>query len=121
MNWYIKALKNYAVFSGRAGRKEYWYFLLFHFIILIVLAFIDVQIGWFDAQRSIGVLAFLYSLAVLLPALGVTIRRLHDTNRSGWWIFISLIPLIGGIILLVFMALAGTPGSNQYGANPADV
>jgi len=112
MNWYLEVLKKYAVFSGRARRKEYWYFVLFSIIVSIVLASIDAVIG------SVGLLSGLYCLAVLIPSVAVFVRRLHDTDRSGWWIFIGLIPLVGFIVLLVFMALDSSPGDNQYGANP---
>ena len=111
MSWYLLVLKKYAVFSGRARRKEIWYFILFDAIFAFVLGFIDSLIG-------IYVLSSLYSLAVLLPSLGVSIRRLHDTGRTGWWIFIGLIPLIGAIILLVFFVTDSQPETNQYGPSP---
>lgn len=111
MNWYIDVLKKYAVFNGRARRQEYWMFFLFNFIIAVLLGVIDAVLG-------IGFLSTLYALAVLLPSLGVAIRRLHDTGRSGWWVLISLIPLIGFIILIVFFVQDSQPGTNEYGANP---
>ncbi len=111
MSWYIMVLKKYAVFDGRARRKEYWYFALFSFIISLVLGLIDQAIG-------INVLGSLYGLAVLLPAVGVSIRRLHDTGRSGWWLLIGLIPLIGTIILIIYMASDSQVGTNQYGSSP---
>ena len=114
MNWYLAVLKKYAVFNGRAQRKEYWLFFLFNIIIAFVLGFIDGLIG------SQGVLGLLYSLAVLIPSIAVSIRRLHDTERSGWWLLIGLIPLIGAIVLLVFMVQDSKPGQNQYGANPKE-
>ena len=118
MSWYLEVLKKYAVFSGRARRMEYWMFILFNIIITVVLALIDSLIGTFSPQAGVGLLGGLYALAVLIPSLAVTIRRLHDTGRSGWWIFISLIPVIGGIVLLIFMLLDSQPGENRYGANP---
>ncbi|MFI8236139.1 DUF805 domain-containing protein [Streptomyces sp. NPDC085866] len=111
MHWYVDVLKKYAVFSGRARRQEYWMFFLFNLIISIVLTVVDRAIGS-------NVISLIYTLAVLLPGLGVTIRRLHDTGRSGWWIFISLIPLVGTIILIVFLATEGKAEQNQYGPNP---
>lgn len=99
MNYYIEALKNYAVFTGRATRKQYWMFILFHLIIVFVLSIIDGLIG-----GEMNILTTIYGLAVLLPSVGIAIRRLHDTNRSGWWLLISLVPLIGAIILIVFFA-----------------
>jgi len=120
MNWYIGVLKKYAVFSGRARRKEYWFFVLFTILISIVLAIIDRFTGTYSAEYGMGLLGGLYTLAVLLPSIGVTIRRLHDTGRSGWWILLVLIPLIGAIVLLVFMVLDSQPGTNEYGPNPKE-
>jgi uncharacterized membrane protein YhaH (DUF805 family) len=120
MNWYLDALKNYAVFGGRARRKAYWLYTLITWIIIFILAFIDGMIGTFNAANSVGVLSGLYWLATLLPSLGVTVRRLHDTERSGWWIFISLIPLVGGIILLVFLCQDSQKDANEYGPNPKE-
>jgi len=111
MNWYIDVLKKYAVFGGRARRKEYWMFFLFNLIIAFVIGFIEGLVG------SPGVIGMLYMLAVLIPGLAVTVRRLHDTSRSGWWFFIAFIPF-GGLVLLVFMVLDSTPGDNTYGPNP---
>ncbi|MEV7199009.1 DUF805 domain-containing protein [Streptomyces griseoluteus] len=111
MHWYVDVLKKYAVFSGRARRQEYWMFFLFNLIITIVLAIVDSAL---DTQ----VLQLVYSLAVLIPGLAVAVRRLHDTGRSGWWILIGLIPLVGFIILLVFLASEGKPEANEYGPNP---
>jgi len=108
----MKVLKQYAVFSGRARRTEYWMFVLFNVLAAIALAIVD---GLVDAK---GALSAVYSLAVLIPSLAVTVRRLHDTDRGGLWILISLIPLIGGIILLVFMLQEGTRGDNQFGPDP---
>jgi uncharacterized membrane protein YhaH (DUF805 family) len=118
MNWYVEVLKKYAVFSGRARRKEYWMFFLFNLIITFVLILIDSLMGTISPQSGLGLLSGLYSLAVLIPSIAVTIRRLHDTGRSGWWILIGLVPVIGGIVLLVFMVLDSEPGANQYGPNP---
>ncbi|MCH8266386.1 MAG: DUF805 domain-containing protein [Acidobacteria bacterium] len=111
MNWYIGVLKKYAVFSGRARRKEYWMFLLFHIIIIFALSIIEGIVG------SNPVLTILYMLAVLLPGLAVTVRRLHDTGKSGWWLLIGIVPLIG-IVILVFMVQDSQAGDNQYGPNP---
>lgn len=130
MNWYIKVLKQYVDFGGRARRKEYWMFTLFSVIISIVLALIDAFVfrtgtfagtagsGGAGFSASIGVLGAIYSLAVLLPTLAVGVRRLHDTDRSGWWLLIALVPFVGGIILLVFFVLEGTRGANRFGADP---
>ncbi|MET9932783.1 MULTISPECIES: DUF805 domain-containing protein [unclassified Streptomyces] len=111
MNWYLDVLKKYAVFSGRARRKEFWMFQLFNIIAVIILSILDSVLG-------IQILSLVYALAVLLPSLGVSVRRLHDTGRSGWWILIALVPLVGGIILLVFNCLEGEQQQNAYGPNP---
>jgi uncharacterized membrane protein YhaH (DUF805 family) len=118
VSWYLEALKKYAVFSGRARRAEYWYFVLFNIIVAVVLSLIDTLLGTFNFMQGVGLLSGLYALAVLIPTLAVTVRRLHDIDRTGWWIFINLIPLIGFIVLLVFAVTEGTPGSNRYGPNP---
>lgn len=118
MDWYLAVLKKYADFSGRARRKEYWLFTLFSIIITIVLTIIDGVTGMLNAELGIGVLSGIYSLAVLIPTIAVTVRRLHDTDRTGWWMLILLIPLIGAIVLLIFMVLEGTSGDNQYGGDP---
>jgi uncharacterized membrane protein YhaH (DUF805 family) len=108
MNWYVAVLKKYAVFEGRAARTEYWMFVLFNLIVSVVLSIVDRMIG-------IHALGVLYSLAVLLPSIGVGIRRLHDTDRSGWWLLIALVPFVGWIVLLYFVVQDSTPGDNQYG------
>jgi uncharacterized membrane protein YhaH (DUF805 family) len=118
VSWYLEALKKYAVFSGRARRMEYWYFVLFNLIVAIVLALIDTLLGTTTGVSSFGILSGIYSLAVLIPTLAVLVRRLHDIDRTGWWIFINLIPLVGTIVLLVFALTPGTPGSNRYGPDP---
>jgi len=117
MHWYLDVLKKYTVFQGRAHRTEYWMFTLFNMLIYIGLMIIDGILG-LGGEGGAGLLGLLYSLAVLLPSLAVTVRRLHDTGRSGWWLLIGLIPIVGGIVLLVFMVLDSQPESNQYGPNP---
>jgi len=114
MNWYIKAWKKYAVFGGRAARQEYWYFLLFHILVYILLSIIAGVIG----GKVGGSLLSLYTFAVTIPGLSATVRRLHDTNRSGWWILISLIPGIGAFVLLAFLAQESHAVENQYGSRP---
>ena len=117
MNWYISALKKYAVFSGRARRKEYWMFFLFNIIFAIAAIILDNVIGTAIGGVGYGLIYFLYLLAVILPGIAVAVRRLHDIGKSGGWLFIALIPLIGGIWLLVLMCTEGTPGENEYGSN----
>lgn len=111
MNWYLEVLKKYAEFNGRARRQEYWMFMLFNILISFAIGFVE---GFFG---SAGILSFVYALAVLIPGIAVTVRRLHDTGRSGWWVLISLVPVVG-IVLLVFMCLDSQSDGNQYGANP---
>jgi uncharacterized membrane protein YhaH (DUF805 family) len=118
MNWYLQALKKYADFSGRARRKEYWYFVLFYVIILVVLLVIDGFVGTQLGGAGFGILTCIYALAVLIPALAVTVRRLHDTGRSGWWILIQLVPLVGWIVLLIFLLIDSQPEQNAYGPSP---
>lgn len=118
MEWYLKVLKNYAGFSGRARRKEYWYFVLFNLIISVVLGIVDGVTGSVNAETGMGLLGSIYTLAVLIPAIAVSVRRLHDTGRTGWWLLISLVPLVGFIVLIVFLVQDSTPGENEYGANP---
>ncbi|HWZ71345.1 MAG TPA: DUF805 domain-containing protein [Casimicrobiaceae bacterium] len=118
MNWYLQALKKYADFSGRARRREYWFFVLFNLIVSVVLAVCDVVLGTYSAAASIGILSGIYTLAVLIPGIAVTVRRLHDAGRSGWWILIVLVPIVGWIVLLVFMLLDTQPGQNAYGPSP---
>jgi uncharacterized membrane protein YhaH (DUF805 family) len=112
MNWYLEVLQKYTVFTGRAHREEYWMFVLFNMIIAFALNFIEGLAG------GPGLLASIYSLAVLLPSIAVGIRRLHDTGRSGWWLLIALVPLVGTIVLIVFMVQDSKPGDNLYGPNP---
>jgi uncharacterized membrane protein YhaH (DUF805 family) len=119
MQWYIDVLKKYTVFSGRARRKEYWMFVLFSFIVSVVLSILDRVLGLnYGPNDSSGWLQTIYGLAVLLPSIAVAIRRMHDTNRSGWWILINLIPCVGFIWFIVLAAQEGTAGDNQYGPDP---
>jgi uncharacterized membrane protein YhaH (DUF805 family) len=118
MNWYLDVVKKYAVFEGRARRKEYWMFALFNFIIVIALGILGAipVIG-----KLFGILSVVYSLALLVPGIAVGVRRLHDTDRSGLMLLLALIPLAGVIILIVFTVQDGTPGDNRFGPNPKSV
>ncbi|MGI9354706.1 MAG: DUF805 domain-containing protein [Rhizobiaceae bacterium] len=114
---YMSALRKYVTFSGRAPRQEYWMFTLGVVILSIIAAVIDAFV--FGASpESFGILGLIVSLAHLLPGIAVTIRRLHDTNRTGWWILIAFVPLLGAILLLVFMVFGSDEGDNEYGPNP---
>jgi uncharacterized membrane protein YhaH (DUF805 family) len=111
VNEYLGVLKKYAVFSGRARRKEFWMFALINFIIAVVLSGVDMMLG-------LGFLGFIYAIATLVPALAVGARRLHDIGKTGWWQLVGLVPLIGLIILIIFFVMDSNPGDNQYGPNP---
>ncbi|MEV7611871.1 DUF805 domain-containing protein [Streptomyces sp. NPDC089799] len=112
MNIYLDVLKKYVLFTGRARRQEYWIFTLFSTIASVILMVIDFALGIYP------LLTALYILATLLPSLGVSVRRLHDTGKSGWFILLGLIPFVGGIIMLIFMATEGEAQPNAYGPNP---
>ena len=117
MNWYIKVLKNYAVFSGRATRKEYWMFYLFNFIFILVASVLDMVI-FLMPFWGLGPLYVIYAVAILIPSLAVAVRRLHDVGKSGWYVLINLIPIAGPIWFLVLMCTDSQPGENKYGPNP---
>lgn len=121
MKWYLKVLRQYADFTGRARRTEYWMYILFNMIFAIVAAVLDNLLGLkFNQEIPYGFIYLIYGLATFIPGLAVMVRRLHDVDKSGWWVFISLIPLVGTIWLLVLLATDGTPGANQYGVNPKE-
>ncbi|GAB3659337.1 DUF805 domain-containing protein [Glycomyces tarimensis] len=130
MHWYLAVLKNYAGFSGRARRKEYWMFVLFHALAVFLLCVIAVAGAVTIAAQTDGsglsalpvIPVILYYLATVVPTIAVVVRRLHDTGRSGWWYLMVLIPFgIGGIVLLVFTVEEGQPHDNQYGPSPKPV
>lgn len=124
----------YASFTGRAQRSEFWWFWLFNVIVVMVLNIVDNAVGWVIdlgtetlqtasgpitfATGDLGALSTIWALVVFLPMLSVTIRRLHDSNRSGWWWWIGFVPCVGFIVLLVFLLLDSTPGDNRFGPNP---
>jgi uncharacterized membrane protein YhaH (DUF805 family) len=112
MNWYATVLKKYAVFSGRARRKEYWMFVLFNLIIALVIVFV---LGFFGALTGSGSglsgLVSVYYLAILIPTIAVAVRRMHDTDHSGWW---ALFPIVN----LIFALIEGTQGDNRFGPDP---
>lgn len=111
MNWYLEAWKKYNDFSGRSRRTEFWMFILINCVVSWVLFFIEATFG------SPGILSGIYSLVVLVPALAVGVRRLHDTGREGLWILGCFVPILN-FVVLYFMALDSTPGANPFGANP---
>ncbi len=113
MNWYLKVLKNYAGFEGRARRTEFWMFTLFSVIFSFVLAIIDAV-----ALEGAPVLQLLYVLAVLVPSIAVNVRRLHDQDKSGWLYLLIFIPFLGWLALIILMCIPGTSGDNKYGPDP---
>ena len=114
MDEFLLAFKKYAVFEGRSRRREFWFFTLFCYIVMAVLYVVDMMLGT-------GVLSTIFGLAVLIPSLAVGARRLHDTGRSGWWLLLYLVPLVGFIVLIVFFVMDSQPGTNEYGPNPKGV
>ena len=135
MSILLQPYKRFFEFSGRSRRKEYWLYILVFYVMMFVLAFVDAALGLggtsqtaldttegFSASASAegGVLTAIWAIGNIIPLLACGIRRLHDTDRSGWWILISLIPLIGTIWLIVLMCLDGTSGRNRFGPDPKD-
>lgn len=110
MNWFMTVLKKYAVFNGRARRKEYWMFFLVYIIIVIVLSIIGSLMGMGTTSGQ-NLLVTVFQLAMLVPSIAVGVRRMHDTDHSGWWI---LLPIVN----LIFACTAGTHGDNQFGPDP---
>ena len=130
MDWYLKVLKQYTRFHGRARRKEFWYFNLINFLILLLWTILTIALfslqsnGISDGIRLLvaimGLLRTIYVLGTFLPSLAVSVRRLHDIGKSGWWYLINLIPLVGSLIFLYFMVLDSEPSSNRFGRNPKE-
>ncbi len=114
MDWYVAAMRNYAGFSGRAHRREYWWY----FGMVLLFSLVVGAVAGIAGARSADLAGAAFSLVHLLPSLAVASRRLHDTGRTGWWQLLLLIPGLGFLILLVLLALPGTPGPNRYGAVP---
>jgi uncharacterized membrane protein YhaH (DUF805 family) len=113
INWFMKVVtQHYFDFNGRAHRAEFWWYVLVVIIVSVILNVIDGII------HTGGILGGLWSLAMLLPNLGVAVRRLHDINRSGWWILIAFVPIVGAILLIYWYAQPGTSGANQFGPDP---
>lgn len=109
----------YVGFKGRARRSEYWWFVLFTFLVILAAAILDNVLGLTVGEdSSTGYITLVAYLALLLPTLAVAVRRLHDTDRAGWWLLIGLVPIVGGIVLLVFYVLDSTLGANRFGPNP---
>ena len=134
MDWYFKVLKQYSRFNGRARRKEYWYFSLINVLILFLLLFLtslstsllisqqsdDIFIGIKLLITIVDLLRIVYFLGILLPWAAVTVRRLHDIGKSGWWYWINFVPIVGGFILLYFLVQDSEPDRNRFGRNPKE-
>ena len=134
MDWMLMPLRRYAEFTGRSRRKEYWMFFLFVVVVSVVLRILDSALGLGGSSSSsmstsgsqigagaslhTGVLGAIFIVATLIPSIAVGVRRLHDTDRSGWWLLIALVPFIGGLVLLIFFLLDGTSGPNRFGPDP---
>jgi uncharacterized membrane protein YhaH (DUF805 family) len=136
MEWMLLPLRRYAGFSGRARPREFWMFVLFLLIAFTVISIVETILGLNAAEHWVrrgpwmwgagyrtngGPLTGLFALGIFIPYLAVGVRRLHDTDRSGWWLLIGLIPLIGGLVLLVFFIMSGTRGANRFGPDPVEV
>ncbi len=130
MSWYLKVLKQYIRFNGRAIRQEYWYFQIIHWLIIVSFGIVfSLMTDFLGIPESIAeklIMPFfsIYFFGTILPSLAVTIRRLHDTNRSGWWILLNLlnfIPFLGSLILFVFLVQDSQPGRNRFGRNPKEI
>lgn len=118
MSWFLKVLSQYADFSGRARRAEYWYFALVCVLIAIPLLVLDFTFDLYSRAAGLGVLSGVFMFAMLLPSIAVGVRRLHDTGRSGWWWLINFVPFIGPLVILVFCIERGQPFVNRFGADP---
>ena len=118
IDWATLPLKKYTDFSGRAPRAEYWWFYLLIIIVYVVAMIVDSILGTDQAVGPYGIVMANSMLALLVPSLAAGVRRLHDTERSGWWLLIAFIPLIGVIVLLVFFVSGGTAGPNKFGDDP---
>ncbi len=121
-HWMLEPIRKYATFRGRARRAEYWWYALFSGLLAGAATIADIVIFGLLAAAGTGVgpVTGLLSLALFLPSFAVSVRRLHDTDRSGWWVLLGLVPLIGGLILLIWFCTSGTRGPNTYGADPLD-
>lgn len=121
MQWYLKVLRQYADFEGRAGRKEFWVFMLFHALASMVCGILDMVLGTSDVFGGAGLMVTAYNLPLLIPFFAVSVRRLHDSGRSAWWWIVWFIPGIGWIAFLVLMLLGSESGRNKYGPSPGGI
>ncbi len=117
IGWAMRPLIRYANFSGRAPRAEYWWFFLFYIVALIIAIFIDKALGS-NLFATYGIVSTVLMVSVFIPSLAAVVRRLHDADRSAWWLLLYLVPIIGAIVILVFLVSRGTAGPNRFGADP---
>jgi len=110
--------KKYAKFSGRARRKEFWLFQLAYLIVLLLAFTVDWVVGSYDEADGYGLVSTISYIVLLIPGIALAVRRLHDTNRRGWWFLINFIPIIGALVYLIFVCLKGTEGENRFGPDP---
>jgi len=118
MRWYLSGLKKYAVFKGRSRRKEFWMFGLYSTIFAFSALVLDSTIGFSNKTYGFGALSPMYFILVLLPSWGITVRRLHDVGKSGWFLSVLLLPLIGLVWLIVLLCTDTMPRKNRYGRSP---
>ncbi|WP_300115411.1 DUF805 domain-containing protein [Sphingobium sp.] len=136
LDWMILPLRRYARFNGRARPREYWMFVLLVVLALVALSILETALGLAVTEQWVrtgpwgasaiyrthgGPLTGLFALGILIPHLAVMVRRLHDTDRSGWWLLLGLLPLLGGLVLLIFFIIGGTRGPNRFGPDPIEV
>ena len=121
LDWFLAVVKKYAVFHGRAGRAEYWYFTLIWLLISAVLTMLDAILGTLHQPDGPGLLSGIFAFGLMLPSAAVTVRRLHDTGRGAWWILLLFVPFVGPFAFFALMAFRGTPGENRFGAGPEAV
>ena len=115
MTWFFYCLRNYGKFDGRAGRAEYWHFFFSNLVIFLLLGLLDASLGTFNTELGVGLLSGIYMVAVFVPSLATSARRLHDTGRSGWWQLVNLVPYLGWLIMLVFCARRGVNAPYRFG------
>lgn len=118
MQWLKEVIAKYATFRGRARRREYWRYILYYVIAFVTLVLVDMLTGTFNIESQLGFLSGLFLLFMLIPSVAVAVRRLHDTERGGWWLLLAFLPLIGQLVLLFFFIQEGDEGDNAYGPDP---